>query len=512
MPSPVTPNDFKNLLNDLGGSVCEKFFNLMKRFPELVYQVILYERNEDGSISDKMKDDICSLACAGGSGQGGGNALAAPSGVSATDGTLGDRVRITWNFVTGATGYQVFRRDTSDSAGATHIGSPSVTEFDDTTAAADTIYYYWVKAVTATQTSAFSSPDTGYISTELAAVADLQASQGFYHLSTAGAIHLVWTPVTGATAYDIYRGTTSSFAAATIIDSDRTPFNNAEASGTGPSPTFVDNDGELLYLDLPPNHNAQFYYWVKAKRVTPTPATSPESNSALGWWYGWGDGFTAVGSAANLTTHNQTETVPVGATKAWLVLFGNGSTGAGGDQTYGGGGGGGGAVAWGELSVAAGGVVKLIFTPSTSGGNAAGGANGVAGSLSELQYQPPAGAFATKLSSAAGAGGQYSSTGNGAGGAGSVAAASGMTSSVLKDGRPGKPGVGSKGGRGGNRFGFTRIQGAHYNGFNAATTFAGNSAAGGGGSYASPGSVSLATGGSNIDAGSLGRAIVVFRA
>ncbi len=512
MPSPVPPNDFKDLLSDMGSSVCTKFINLMKRFPELVYQVIAYERNEDGTISDAFKDDICALTCAGGSGQTGGTGLAAPTGVSATDGTLGDRIRITWNFVAGATGYQVFRRDTADSSGATHIGSPTEATFDDTTATPDTVYYYWVKAVTATQTSAYSVPDSGYISTALAAVTDLACSQGYYHLSSAGAVHLVWTPVTGAQAYDIYRGTTGAFASATRIDADRTPFNNAEASGTGPAPAIVDNDGEIVYTDAPPSHNAQFYYWVVPKRTTPTPATGAESNAALGWWYGWGDGFNTVGSAAHLTVHAQTEVVPVGATRAWLVLFGNGGTGAGGDTTYGGGGGGGGAVAWGELAVAAGGEIKMIFTPSTSGGNAAAATNGVAGSLSEIQYKPPAGAFATVLSSTAAGAGLYNAAGNGAGGAGSTAGQVGMTSSTLKNGRPGKPGVGSKGGRGGNRFGFTRTQGAHYNGFSIPTSHAGNSSAGGGGSYASPASLALAVGGSNIDAGSLGRAVVVFRA
>lgn len=508
MPSPVSPNDFKNLLNDLGGSLCDKFFNLLKRFPELVYQVIAYERNEDGSLSDAMKDDICALACAGGDGSSGGTTLAAPTGVSATDGTLGDRVRITWNFVSGATGYQIFRRESSDSSGATEIGSSTLATFDDTTAVPDTNYYYWIKAVTATSSSPFSQPDAGYISTTLGAVSDLQASQGFNYLTNTTSIHLVWTPVASADSYDVYRNTVDNFSTSTQVATDLVPFDNSESSGTG---DLYDNGGELVYLTAAPVYNVTYYYWVKAKRGAPTPAASAESNSAAGWAFGWGDGSAYVSSGL-LSANNQTATVPGGVTRAWLVLFGNGAPGAGGNGTFGGGGGGGGAVAWGELTVAAGGEIKLLLTPSASGGSAANSTNGANGSLTELQYQPPAGAFATKLSSSAATGGQFNAAGNGAGGAGSVAAASGMVSSVLKDGRPGKPGEGSKGGRGGNRFGFVRQRGAHWNGFNPATSEPGHNAAGAGGSYASPSSLALATGGDNATAGSQGRVVYIWRA
>lgn len=505
--APFGPNALKELLNDLGGSVCDKFFNLMKRFPELVYQLIAYERNEDGSISDAMKDDICALACAGGDGSTGGT-FAAPTGVSATDGTLGDRVRVTWNLKLGATSYQIFRRVSNDSSGAVEIGQSTAAEFDDTTAAIDTIYYYWVKAVTGTQTSAFSQPDSGYISTELSGVSDLAASQGWSVTSANGVVALQWTPVTGATAYDIYRGATSIFGAATLIDSDRVPFNNTESTSFGPTPTFVDNDGDLVYYDAPPATNSKFFYWVKAKRATPTPAVSVESNSAEGWVFGWGDGATGV-SSTTLTVADQVVVVPGGVTRAWVVLFANGASGAGGGTTFGGGGGGGGGVAWGELAVAATGELKLLLTPSTVSARAAAGANGANGSLTELQYKAPAGAFVTKLTSTAATGGMYNAAGAGAGGAASVASAAGMTSSIVKDGFPGKPGNGNKGGRGGHIWGRFRTPGAHYNNFTP-LGHSGDSGNGAGGSYASPSSVALATGG--INGPSMASVIVIFRA
>jgi hypothetical protein len=495
MPSPITPNDLKELLNDTGGSFCDKFLRLLKGFPEAVYNILLYERNEDGTLTDAMEDDICALGCAGGGGGGGGgSSLSAPTSVSATDGTLGDRVRITWNVVVAATDYDIYRRDTATAEGSTLIGTTTSLTFDDTTAVADTVYYYWVKARNATLTSAFSTPDSGYISTELDAVTTLEATQGFSHQTGTKTVQLVWTPTLGATAWDIYRGATNVFADATKIDSDRVPFDGTASVLTGPTPTFIDNGDELVYFDAPAATESKWYYWVVGKRTSPTAAVSAESNSAQGWALGAADGATVIGQFL-IPSQGPTATVPASAVRAWVVLFGNGGAGAGGNAAVGGGGGGGGAVCWGEIPVTPGDEFRITLSVPPAG-NAAAATSGGAGAQTDLEYKPLAGAYSMIMRSSVAAGGAYAAAGGGAGGAGSTGSTSGVTNPQTRPGRSGEAGSGNRGGRGGHRFGFYRFPGAHFAG-TSPSNYASDSGQSGGGSYAVASAPSLAVGGNN---------------
>ncbi len=90
-------------------------------------------------------------------------ALVSPTGVNATDGTFTDRVRISWNSATGATKYEVYRcTNNMDSSCGSSLGSPGGTSFDDMGGAAETTYWYRVKACTADMCSSFSEADSGY--------------------------------------------------------------------------------------------------------------------------------------------------------------------------------------------------------------------------------------------------------------------------------------------------------------------------------------------------------------
>lgn len=99
---------------------------------------------------------------------------AAPTGISATDGVYGDRVRITWSAVPGATEYRVYRNTVNVASGAAPV-SPwiSDTAFSDLTAAASimptgcsggssSVYYYWVRARNHCGESDLSVSDSGY--------------------------------------------------------------------------------------------------------------------------------------------------------------------------------------------------------------------------------------------------------------------------------------------------------------------------------------------------------------
>jgi hypothetical protein len=79
----------------------------------------------------------------------------APTNVLASDGTFTDKVQVTWTVSDGATSYEVYRADTEGGI-KTLKGSPESNSFDDTTAIAPIVYYYWVKAKNDSGTSNFS--------------------------------------------------------------------------------------------------------------------------------------------------------------------------------------------------------------------------------------------------------------------------------------------------------------------------------------------------------------------
>jgi len=92
------------------------------------------------------------------------SSLPAPAGVSATDGTVSGKVTVTWNVVSGAVVYEIWRATKLVSEGGKpqRVGFLSGTSFDDTSGSAGTTYYYWVKARDSWGSSKYSVPDTGY--------------------------------------------------------------------------------------------------------------------------------------------------------------------------------------------------------------------------------------------------------------------------------------------------------------------------------------------------------------
>ena len=138
-----------------------------------------------------------------------------PTGVSASDGSYTDKVQITWNTVTGATHYQVYRALFSSGLGRSAIsGWQTGTSYDDTTVTpGTTTYYYWVKAATSSggdNASDYSAYDSGFASVMLPVDLDpptgVSASDGSY----TDKVQITWNTVTGATHYQVYRALFSS--------------------------------------------------------------------------------------------------------------------------------------------------------------------------------------------------------------------------------------------------------------------------------------------------------------
>jgi hypothetical protein len=90
--------------------------------------------------------------------------LSPPTGVSASD-LLANKVQITWNTVSGASHYQVYRADTLLGTKTAISGWQTGTSYLDTSVTSETTYYYWVKAALSSSgdnASFFSDYDTGY--------------------------------------------------------------------------------------------------------------------------------------------------------------------------------------------------------------------------------------------------------------------------------------------------------------------------------------------------------------
>jgi len=183
------------------------------------------------------------------------NPLSPPTGVSAGDGTYADKVRVTWNTVSGATDYEVWRATTNSTSSAVKIGKTSGAVYDDFSAAPDMLYYYWIKAKSAEQTSGFSSPDSGFrapTATSLSAPTSVSASDGAF----AGKVRITWSAVSGASFYEVWRATTNESAFAVKL---------GNVAGTSHDDTAV-------------TAGNTYYYWVKAGNLIAASAFSaPDS-------------------------------------------------------------------------------------------------------------------------------------------------------------------------------------------------------------------------------------------
>ena len=93
----------------------------------------------------------------------GSEALPPPANVQATDGDHEDRIAVTWDSVTDATTYTVYRNTIDDPGSSTEIGSAATTAFDDLTAEVATDYFYWVRSVNPETDSVLSSSDGGSV-------------------------------------------------------------------------------------------------------------------------------------------------------------------------------------------------------------------------------------------------------------------------------------------------------------------------------------------------------------
>ncbi len=127
---------------------------------------------------------------------------------------------LTWNAVSGATSYKVYRA-TSKSGTYSLLGTVTATSYTNTGAKAGTTYYYKVKAVSSAGESAYSNIVSGR-----ATVTTLTMG----HSSTSGKPQLTWKAVSGAASYRVYRATAKNGAYSVINTTKALTYTNTGAA------------------------------------------------------------------------------------------------------------------------------------------------------------------------------------------------------------------------------------------------------------------------------------------
>ena len=181
--------------------------------------------------------------------------FAAPTGLAVSDGTSITAIELTWNSVSGAVGYEVWRNTTNNPATAILVASPSALSYSDASAVHGEEYTFWVKSRSSGGTSGFSVADTGY-----------RAFPGPTRVIASDAtftdrIAISWSPPAepGVTEYTVWRNlvddTSSASSVATV------------------SLTTVDDTTAVP--------GSKYYYWVAAgNRTGPDSSACPTREAA----------------------------------------------------------------------------------------------------------------------------------------------------------------------------------------------------------------------------------------
>ena len=127
---------------------------------------------------------------------------------------------LTWNAVSGATSYKVYRA-TSQNGTYSLLGTVTATSYTNTGAKAGTTYWYKVKAVNSAGESAYSNVVSGKTTVTTLTMG---------HSATSGKPQLTWKAVSGAASYKVYRATTKNGAYSVINTTKALTYTNVGAA------------------------------------------------------------------------------------------------------------------------------------------------------------------------------------------------------------------------------------------------------------------------------------------
>ncbi len=121
------------------------------------------------------------------------------------------KITLTWTAVPGVTGYRVFK-SLNDTFGTTPLGSTAAVTYTDPNAVTlGTTYFYRVAAYNATGNGPMST------SVNITPATAPSAPAGLSIVAGNAMVTLAWAPTTGATSYNVYRGTATNAQSATAV-------------------------------------------------------------------------------------------------------------------------------------------------------------------------------------------------------------------------------------------------------------------------------------------------------
>jgi len=203
------------------------------------YTVTVNTGSGSGTLGLNLADDDSIADAAGnllgGTGNGNGNftgqvytvqkAPLAPANLTATSG-LDSHVPLTWDAANGATTYNVKRSPTNNTSYTTIASGVAVTNYDDTTAVNGTTYFYKVSATNGQGEGPDSNEVSATPSAPLAPPSPVTAAVGDAR------VILSWPAVSGATSYNVKRGTTSGSYTVTTSAPSNTFTDTTVSNGT----------------------------------------------------------------------------------------------------------------------------------------------------------------------------------------------------------------------------------------------------------------------------------------
>ena len=134
---------------------------------------------------------------------------------------------LTWNAVSGATSYKVYRA-TSQNGTYSLLGTVTTTSYINTGAKDGVTYYYKVKAVNSAGESAFSNTVSGQSKSVTPKPSAPVVKIG--HSATSGKPMLTWNAVDGAASYKVYRATAKNGAYSVINTTNALTYTNTGAA------------------------------------------------------------------------------------------------------------------------------------------------------------------------------------------------------------------------------------------------------------------------------------------
>lgn len=204
--------------------------------------------------------------------EGGNTTISSPSGVKATKD--GDQVYITWNSVSGASSYKVYR--SSSSAGSySSIGATTSTYKYDTSPLKG-YNYYKITALTNSgvestkSNSASCNHTSGGGETETKPNAPTGVTTTYTGSSIIPEIRVSWNSVSGATSYKVYRCNSANGSYVQIGNTTSSTFLNDLSPRTGNNyykVKAINSAGESPYSDY------ALYYYDSSSLVSPCPVT-----------------------------------------------------------------------------------------------------------------------------------------------------------------------------------------------------------------------------------------------